>query len=476
MIQIFTRRGGAEGPQGQVALDWGSDRTRAVTASVGGAKGRGALNLRVTHEETAGFDVSTLPATHPDRDGYRNRSLGLAWDYSLAARTRLALNALAISSESEIDSPWNAVPTPDDIETAAQYLLAMTLDHALSPAWEARMTTRFSVEDYIGASSGVRQSHFRTERQGIDWIGRYTGRADQEWVLGLDVGRESVGGESVTTFLHRERVSRAIFGQWLADWDAFSTQAVVRYDTPDRGGSVWTGNLEAVMPLASGWEFALGLNRAFKQPTMNDLYYVDAWGSSGNPALRPETAHGVEARLEVTRARWSGRLGVFAQRIDELIVWVEQPPGSWSYTPVNVAQAEVRGVELAWHYQFPLARLEVNGTLLRAEDSETGLPLPRRAESEWRARLAGPLALGDVVPRPVEGVLEVSYVGTRYEDAAALNRLAGYPLWNAGLRYVLGSQWHLALDVRNVFDQQAMAVLNYPIEGRNWRLGIRLEY
>lgn len=476
VIHIITRRGEGQESWGGVSLGWGNERTRSVSAQMGKTTERSTFNFRLSHEETDGYDLSTLPTTHPDNDGYRNHSLGLTWDYTLSQQTELALSALMISSESEIDSPWSVVPTPDDIETASQYLLTLSAKHRFNSDWKADISTYASIEDYISDSAGIRESHFRTERQGVDGLLRYTGLEDQEWALGLDLRRETVGGESVSTYLHRDRLSRALFAQWIAHWGEVTTQTVLRYDAPDRGESVLTGNVEAVIPLNTQVELALGIHRAFKQPTMNDLYYVDAWGSSGNPTLAPELAHGVDLRLEWQRARWTGRLGLFAQRIEQLIVWVEQPLGSWNYTPINLEEADIRGVELAWSYHFDAARFDLLGTFQRAEEHASKNPLPRRAEQEWRARLTGALPFVGSRSRPVEGVLEAVYIGERYDDAAALNRLASYTLWHTGLRYQVDSNWRLSFDVRNLFNHDTLAALNYPIQGRHWRVGVQLDF
>lgn len=476
VVQIFTRRGQAGETAVQVAVGFGNEGTRNISASVSGDSPVGRFSLRATHEQTDGYDVSTLPTTHPDNDGYRNHSFGASWDYDISADTSVGVTGLTLKGKNEIDNPWAAVPTPDDVDTSKQHLLAAHINHQFRPDWETRFAVEYSKDDYISESDLGRQSQFETGRLGLKWTNRFSPSATQEWLFGVERIKEDVAGMSVATYTKTERTTNGLFGQWFAQWGAVSTQAVARYDALPEGQKEWTGNLEAALPLTDALRLSAGVNRAFKQPSMNDLYYVDAWGSDGNPNLLPERANGAEINLTLNQENYSGRVGVFAQRIEQLIQWLELPPGSWSYTPVNVAEAKIHGLEMEFHAQLRGVRLDLSGTLLKAEDSDTGLRLARRAASEFRARVSGALPWVGSAARPLEGLLEVTYTGERYDDAAETVRLSDYVLWHTGLRYRLDQSWRLALDVRNLFDQQTDAVKDYPMPGRQISVGVRFDF
>jgi len=67
--------------------------------------------------------------------------------------------------------------------------------------------------------------------------------------------------------------------------------------------------------------------------------------------------------------------------------------------------------------------------------------------------------------------------GERFDDAANVNRLAGYGLLNLHSTWQFTPDWSLLVRVNNVTDKNYEVVRNYGTSGRTWfaalRYGIR---
>ncbi|MCL2328785.1 MAG: TonB-dependent receptor plug domain-containing protein [Bacteroidetes bacterium] len=86
----------------------------------------------------------------------------------------------------------------------------------------------------------------------------------------------------------------------------------------------------------------------YRTPTFNDLY----WEGWGNPDLKPEHGYSVEGGvvvdwLKTNKNVLSSDVTAFFSSINNMIMWV--PVGA-VWNPLNIAQAQLRGVELQVNY------------------------------------------------------------------------------------------------------------------------------
>ncbi len=86
--------------------------------------------------------------------------------------------------------------------------------------------------------------------------------------------------------------------------------------------------------------------RAFRAPTLDDLYANIAGMGVGNPDLKPEKAWAYEGGIDQEFTKHLlGRLTLFRREVDDLIAWAWDPAlGTW--TPSNVDKALIWGSEL----------------------------------------------------------------------------------------------------------------------------------
>ncbi|MHB1222989.1 MAG: TonB-dependent receptor [Gemmatimonadaceae bacterium] len=153
----------------------------------------------------------------------------------------------------------------------------------------------------------------------------------------------------------------------------------------------FSGSLGAGMPLAEGVTLSGSLSRAFRAPTVEELFsngFHAAAGSYdvGNADLSAETNTGAEAVLRLQSERLSGQFSAYYNRIDNYITpevvgdttLVEE--GESHSVPLNVysqADAALRGVEGQLEYRAASHLvLGVMGDLVRGDFRDGGAPLP----------------------------------------------------------------------------------------------------
>jgi len=91
----------------------------------------------------------------------------------------------------------------------------------------------------------------------------------------------------------------------------------------------------------------------FRVPTFTDLYYKDP-GTSGNPALEPESAFAQELGVKFTDNNFSGSISVFNRDSDNLIDYIRPNTGVSIFTATNIAEVNTQGFELEGAYNFKL--------------------------------------------------------------------------------------------------------------------------
>ena len=223
------------------------------------------------------------------------------------------------------------------------------------------------------------------------------------------------------------------------------------------GISSQTGNIAWGYELSDGLAATVSYGSAFKAPTFNDLYYLSPWGSNGNPDLQPETSETWELGLagKTDWVEWDLRL--FRTDTDNLIQWIETDPFIWS--PENINEARIDGVELSANTSFYGWNLDGAITLIDPRDRKSNNILPRRSRESLSINLGRrfgkmELDLGWLVQ------------GHRYEDPDNQVRLAGYGVFDLGLRYIPDDDWQIGLKVGNLFDKQYQTAAGYPMPGR----------
>jgi len=214
-----------------------------------------------------------------------------------------------------------------------------------------------------------------------------------------------------------------------------------------------------------GWRAWVSAGRAFRAPSLGELYYPYA----GNPSLSPERSQSAEAGFTVPMAGGGAALQAvaFANRQRDLIDF-----DFASYAYANVDRARQQGVELSWVQGLGDAgRLTAATTWLATRDGN-GQPLLRRPE--WSGSLT---AAGAVAPS-LDGAVSLVWVGSRADlDPVTFERVeqGGFVTANATATVPLGRGIAARARVENLADRAYEPIRGYPAPRRRFFLGVTAE-
>lgn len=458
VIQIFTRKGGGDT---RLRLDAGagSHRTWTLGGGVSGGGDRHWYNLQLSGEDTDGFNACTGSSTafagcfteEPDDDGYRNLSLSLRAGTRFDNGASLDLSLLRADTEVEYDGSFQN-------ETAGlQQVLGASLE---LPLGETRLGLRVgqSRDEADNFKDGTAASRFDTRRNSAG--------IQLDTPLG-EAGLVTFGGDwyddrvsSTTAYDRSSRDNKALFAQYLGNFDRFDLEAALRRDDNEQFGGHTTGSLALGHNLDNGLRLTASYGTAFKAPTFNDLYFP----SFSNPNLQPETSKSLEFGLSGVNGglRWAAQ--VYETRIDDLIAF------DGSFVPQNISKARIRGLELTLAGRIGTWDARANAGFMdpehRGDDANRGNQLTRRARRSLRIdvdREFGAVQFG--------GTLRAE--SRRYDNLANTRAIGGYATVDLRLGWQPARDWTLGLRAANLFDRDYELVSYYPQDGRNFMLTLR---
>jgi outer membrane receptor protein involved in Fe transport len=324
--------------------------------------------------------------------------------------------------------------------------------------------------DEIGA-------RLRVERE-VGWLGgrhRLSGTGD--------LGRDWLDSDSVDD---QGRNEGAIAVQDDAAWleDRVRLVPALRFDRTQGFDPAWLPRLGVIVAPVRWLHLKGNVERSFRVPNFDELYFPDRGFLRGNPALEPEEALNADVGFEVG----AERLGIledvwleaawFHNDVANSIVYVLVSPSL--VEPRNTSDATIEGVEVALRLRLlGWVGFAAQYTHLDATLDATGAELPGRADDEAHLRVeVGPPSrivrlIGSV---QITSEIPVSESGsTTLPDRSVYDASIVFDLAALGLvpSAVPLDSLLLTLEGRNLTDQSVRDAQFFPQPGRT--LALRVE-
>ena len=222
--------------------------------------------------------------------------------------------------------------------------------------------------------------------------------------------------------------------------------------------------------------------KSFRLPPLNALFWQGDTYTRGNPGLRPERSEHAEVGGEVnlTRGPISARISstYFHRYVNDLIVWAQGQGGAWQ--PYNLAAALLYGHEDAMSLSLwrRAIVLQYTNTIVSSHNR-----VPGHVTYDKELTFTPHYVQNVAVKFDVDylfGGCSVRNVGRRY---ALENNQKYYDAYSVidvdlGTRVNVGRLWRLEITsgVNNLFDRDYVLIAHYPMPGREWRLGVKIEF
>ena len=435
VINIITRRNDRVFVEGGAGT--GSFDTRSAYAAAGTRDDDADVGITLNWQDTDGFPSST--ANDIDR-GFENLSA------NVHAGKRFGGSYLTLRH-------WRAAGTTEYFDF---FLAPLDQDFrnestALELRTEVgeRVDSKLVVSHIVDEISQNQSVDFaESKRNALDWqLG--LDRGNHRWIGGVYLVEENAESFSFGSGIDEDTSIRAVFleDQWSADRHA--TFFAVRLTDHETFGNHTSWNAEYAFTLSENWTFNAGVGHAFRAPDATDRF-----GFGGNPELDPEVADEAQIGLRFRPgARHSLELGLYRNDIEDLIEF-----DLASFELRNIAEAEIRGAELAWEYQGDTFAVRTALVKQSADNAADGSRLFRRAEESMTVSLRK--SIGDH-----QFGLSVLASGDRVDVGNV--PLPGYVLADLTAQFALGDHWHLGARIENLLDTTYETAAGFRMQERS---------
>src|SRR5690554_4829921 len=394
VVQAFTLDP-KDTPAGWVEAGAGNFNTQKGSAGIAASAGNTRFSLSGLHKETDGTAVIT--------DGT---------DHSL--RTTAGIGRVVHELESGGEASLVVVQSEGSTEYEGGDIdfmirtIGFGLDTPVSEYWRQSLQFSESRDDTDNVTPTYFAA-FNTRSRAARWDNTFTWNV-HELVVGAELMTDEVSG--TTDYLESSRTNSALYSQLRLNFGPTDVQLSLRGDDNEAYGKNETGGIALGHALDRSHRVRVSYGTAFRAPTFNDLYFPGA-----NPDLEAEESGTVEVGASGHYQNWFWDGALFQLDVDNLIAWSPTPGGLW--TPMNVNEARIRGVELSTGFEWDGWRGDAALTLLDTEDRETGNRLQRRSGKTLRLDLSKRVGTWDFGGTVVAE-------GYRYDDRANDDRLPGF--------------------------------------------------
>jgi vitamin B12 transporter len=230
-------------------------------------------------------------------------------------------------------------------------------------------------------------------------------------------------------------------------------------------------------------------SRNYRLPALNDLYWKSA-GTSGNPDLKPELSVSEEIGMlfesnPTSAVQHALKFAAFSSLVDDWIFW--NPASASTYVPTNIKKVWSRGIEtqgsaakifgtmrleFLFQYSYSLATNEAI--------YEGGNPNELNKQLMFTPVHEGSITLRGTW-RGISLNVVNNYTGKQYTDGDNSDDFAmkAYAVTNLWLAYpIIKKAIHATVngEINNVFNTQYQVRPGYPMPGRNFKIGLTLQF
>jgi vitamin B12 transporter len=452
VVQIFTR--GYNQPRLTAEAGAGSNSTLAFNGGFSTTEKDTSFTLNAGYREASPRSATNPRAGsftyNPDRDPYRNTHFLAKVSQKIWTGEVVSVTAWQSVGRTNYDAG------PTDNASSRQTLSGAQLisENNLLDFWKSTLRLG-QTSDKVDIRSEFPDT-FRTRQNQISWQNRFATPVGA-WLAGYERRDERV--TSQTAFDKTKRVTDSFFLSVTESIDLQRLSAAVRRDRESQFGSNTTGNISYGVQVQPDQLVYVSYGEAFRAPSFNDLYYP----GFSNPLLKPEKSRNAEYGWRVIQKIVRFNLALFENRINDLIAY-----DAAANKPLNVKRARIRGGEASVDFPYFGINWRASVTGQRPEDADTEKQLRSRAK-----------VFGSVAASKTFGSwdfsTDVTGSGARFDadDESPANKLAGYLLLNASVRYRIDKMWTLELTTQNLTDKKYEQVRGYNTPGRTLFLNVK---
>jgi vitamin B12 transporter len=445
VIQIFTT-GRVEGLKASGSATVASHDTYGLKAALANRVGDLSFGIDAAQLRSKGYnatDPSKIPGTNPDRDGYRNTTVGGLLVYGQGPWSG-ELRVRRVQGGAEYDSQFGPATQADESKFQVDTASVAVGHKTETLANELRVS---SYADDLRADVTAFPYFVTTRSRQMGWSGIWTVTPGQRLSGAIEQSKAHINSD--TTYGTTLRTQDTLRLGYNGELGAHQWQLNLRRDDYSDFGEATTGLVGYGYQISSSWRASGTVATGFNAPTFNDLF--NPFG--GNALLKPERSRNHEIALNYDDAAVSARATVFDNSYRDLIA------NDSSFNRVNVGRARVRGLEIAGTVRAGGVRIVPSVTFQDPKDLTADTDLPRRAHKLFSLGL-------DTEVQGYRIGADLRGSGNRFDRVGNARPLDRYVTLDLMLQKQIVSGLTAQVALRNVTDEEFETAYGYRQPGR----------
>jgi vitamin B12 transporter len=447
VVSIALKQPPRKGFAGGASLAGGHYASRGAGAHAGGGNGTFFGGADFNGFETAGFP--TKLASH-NASAWRNQSLHGIFGAQGDSGEAYATFWRSAGTSDYLDPSLK--PTSEDY---TDRVASVHLARQITQDWHGRLILG---QFFDGIQQVQSPDYTRTWRNSLDWRNDVNLGAHQLLSAGLYFAHQHVSALSYGTGYDEVSRTDALYAQDQIQFGAHRIVLAGRESHFTSFGNQFTWNAAYGFRFANAWRFTVGAGTGFRAPTATDRY-----GFGGNPNLKPEYSHSLNAAL-YRRIDSHARIGLnlYRNHIADLITFEATNGGGQEE---NIGSATISGAKLSARLAYGHWRIEPAIDIQRPLNDETGGYLPRRT------RKSATLNLGYERGGWRIGAHFLAAGPSKDSDFSTATN-AGYLLTDLSAGVKLATHWRLRARIENLFDVHYQTAAGFATAGRGLYLAL----
>lgn len=274
-------------------------------------------------------------------------------------------------------------------------------------------------------------------------------------LVGLSTDHEDMK----TTGLDKSFDLHGLFLQSAYRVSSLKFQAGGRVDKHSEYGNFYTGS-SGVSYSRKLDTFSFQYSKGYKAPALFQLY--DPFAPFGNPNLKPETNHSLEARWIRSSDVLEAEVALFQNRLSNLITY------SWVDGYKNQARFIAEGVE--FNGKLKSKQFEVRPGFTHQKFRENEGEVLRRPLNSFQTELAYlPIETSELS-------LKYRWYDSRKDSVSGVSyKLSSYEVWDLGARFMY-EKFDFTLQLLNLLDREYEELYGYNVMPRSYFAGVGYKF
>ncbi|MBS4015764.1 MAG: TonB-dependent receptor [Candidatus Latescibacteria bacterium] len=464
---------------------------------------------------------------HTKSDGMRTNddilfeSINLTSGYQFDSLNKMRVNMTINSKQLGLPGPLpdtSQYPRYGDATSFSRYdrqkdilfLIKPSVDLAINPNWNLILNSHYLVNnsdfkwvDQWTQDTSLYQDQYQSRTFIINLINHYQYARFGRIALGADFenNRFSAFAQYPSdTSWHPVINKFGVFAEGSHEYkNKLNTFVSIRFDHNSGFGNFISPAIGFNTAITPNLKLRTHLGKAFRAPTLNDLY----WPVSGNPAIKPEIGTAYQIGLDyLPHPQFSLSLTGFTRKTKNLISWLPDTANIWR--PTNIDSSEIFGLEFQTKIQLTQnLPISISGTWQNAAQTRKELVYDdwqtqtTRYEYTKRQQAFLPdlllsLNIGYKISPNTDIIFLANYTGTRlnyYTDYSTLpdismltKKLPAHLICSSAITQQIHKQIKLVLKTENIFNTRyaeqfgnSITDKDYPRPLRTIFIGVEIQ-